>query len=221
MQRILQGQSEREFLDVGLLIFLQAKGINKDIRYRSSILGWKHGVTIIVEMPLLNGAYVSLTSGCECIVRYIYNETAYGFETVVLKSLHDSNLPLLYLAYPQKVEKIGLRRHQRVEMYLPVHIEIQGESHIQELEGNILDLSVGGCLFEVHSQVDFNLKLETKIIISFSLPNDEQYLIRVHSIIKRVHSIKNSTKVGTQFIDLSPDALAKIHNFCEMTPLKE
>ncbi|MGA1875719.1 MAG: flagellar brake protein [bacterium] len=221
MQRVLQGQSEREFLDVGLIIFLQTKGINKDLRYRSSILGWKRGVTIIVEMPLLNGVYVSLATGCECIVRYIYNGTAYGFETVVLKSLNDPNVPLLYLAYPQKVEKIGLRRHQRVEMYLPIHIEIQGESQSQELEGNILDLSVGGCLFEITSQVDFNVKLEAKIIISFSLPNAEQYPIKVQAIVKRIHIISNSTKVGIQFFDLSPEALAKIRNFCEMTPLKE
>lgn len=217
----LSKQIDEGFLDIGLVVFLQAKGAHKNIRYKSSVVGWKPPRVVIIDMPVLNGAYINLASGCTCVVSYILRGNAYGFETKVIKNINDPNFPLIYLAYPQRIEKIALRKHKRVETSIPIHIDQQVDQGVRMAEGDILDLSIGGCMFEISTQDSLNLKLEDCITISFSLPNNEGPKMVVQSLVKRIQTVREGCKVGVQFIELSSDIIAKIHDFCETTPITE
>ncbi len=212
-------QTEEKFLDVGLVLFLEAKGGNKNIRYKSSIVGWKPNGVIIIDMPLLNGAYINLTCGCDCIVRYILYGNAYGFEAKVIKNVNDHNLPLVYLSYPQKIEKIGLRKHERMETDIPVVIELSPgeEGASSRIDGIILDLSIGGCLLEIQNQDCPDFGIDTTITLSFTLPNTEINEVKIHSLIKRIQKISNNTKIGVQFIELPPDTKKMVRQLCQKT----
>lgn len=213
MSEELQISKEERFFDVGLILFIELKGGNTNFRYKTTMVGWKTGRVIIIDAPLLNGAYINLSAGWDCIVRYIYRGEAFGFETKVLRSINDFDFSLIYLAYPKKICRISLRKHKRVQTYLPAKMEIQIESHPEELEGYILDLSVGGCLLQLIANNNLNLKLEDNVKVSFSLPRITDQAITIQSAIRRIQTIRDDTKIGLQFIDVSDDILTKIHSF--------
>ena len=206
-------KEEERFLDVGLIIFLEPKGGSKNIRYKSTLVGWKKEGAIIIDTPFLNGAYVSLSFGCNCIVRYIYHGQAFGFETKVLKNINDPNFPLLFLAYPDEICKTSLREHARAQTYIPVKMEILIDRQIVGLDGHILDLSVGGCLLEIVTHDNLDIKLGDEIKIFFSLPGPTDQIIEIQSVIRRIQTIQDNTKMGVQFINVSDDILTKIRSF--------
>lgn len=212
-----QKRNREAILDVGLVIFIQPKGSPQIIRYKTAVVGWKTDHLVIIEMPILNGVYVNLADGCTCIVRYIYCGNAYGFETKVLRNINDAKLPLIYLSYPKSVEKISLRRYNRIQTQIPAFIEVPIEGKIRKLEGNILDLSVGGCLLDigVHEEEAVSLDIDNRVKISFTLVNSGEYVEGILAVVKRVQKTPDNTMAGMQFIDLSPDMLAKIRSFCE------
>ncbi len=213
MSKDLQISKEERFLDVGLILFMELKGGTTNFRYKTTVVGWKTGGAIIIDAPLFNGAYINLSTGWDCIVRYIYRGEAFGFETKVLKSINDFDFPLIYLAYPKKIARISLRKHERVQTYIPVMMEIQIEGHPEELEGHILDLSAGGCLLEFIANDNLNLKLEDNAKVSFSLPWITDQAITIQSVIRRIQTIRDNTKIGLQFINVSDDILTKISIF--------
>ena len=206
-------KEEERFLDVGLIIFLEPKGANKNIRYKSSLVGWKMGGTIIIDAPFLNGAYISLSAGCHCIVRYIYHGQAFGFETVVLKNVNDPYFPFLFLAYPDAIYKTSLREHARAQTYIPVKIQIQVDGQSEGLDGHILDLSIGGCLLEIVTHNNLDIKLGDEVKVVFSLPGTTEQIIEIRCTIRRIQTIQDNTKMGVQFINLPDDVLTKIRNF--------
>ncbi|MEW5817780.1 MAG: flagellar brake protein, partial [Spirochaetota bacterium] len=212
-----QKRNKEAILDVGLVIFIQPKGNPKIIRYKSAVVGWKTDHLVIIEMPVLNGVYVNLADGCTCIVRYIYCGNAYGFETKVLRNINDTKLPLIYLSYPKSVEKISLRRYHRIQTQIPAFIEVPVEGNIRRLEGNILDLSVGGCLLDMNGQEDkaVSLDIDIRVKISFTLANSGEQVEGILAVVKRVQKTQDNMMAGVQFIDLSPDMLTKISSFCE------
>jgi len=215
---------EREtILDVGLVIFIQPKGSPKNIRYKTAVVGWKTDYLVIIDMPILNGAYVNLVEGSSCIVRYIRCGDAYGFETKVIKNINDARLPLIYLSYPKSVEKISLRQHPRIQTRIPVQIEVAVEEEKRrEVRGNILDLSVGGCLLEIEGaasqKVDLDINQRLKLV--FTLKNSAECVVEIFAMIKRVQKTPNNIMAGAQFVDLSPDNFEKIRHFCESLTYK-
>lgn len=213
MSKDIQISEEERFLDVGLILFIELKGGATNFRYKTTVVGWKTGRTIIIDAPFSNGAYISLSAGWNCIVRYIYRGEAFGFETKVLKSINDFDFPLIYVTYPKKICRISLRKHERVQTYIPVMMEIQIEGHPEELEGHILDLSAGGCLLEFIANDNLKLKLEDKAKVSFSLPWITDQAITIQSVIRRIQTIRDNTKIGLQFINVSDDILTKISIF--------
>ncbi|MEW5800579.1 MAG: flagellar brake protein [bacterium] len=208
-------QKKEGILDVGLVIIIQPKGSLKNIRYKSSIIGWKTDQLILIDMPILNGAYVNLTDGCTCIVRYIHCGSACGFETKVLKNINDTRLPMIYLSYPKTIERISLRKYNRIQTLIPARIEVKGRGSVQELEGIIVDLSVGGCLLDIQDSKEVNLDIENKIKLSFALANTGEQVEGIFVTIKRVQKVRGSTMAGVQFVDLPSDVFEKIRYFCE------
>ena len=79
MSKDIQISKEERFLDVGLILFIELKGGTTNLRYKTSVVGWKTGRTIIIDAPFLNGAYINLSAGWDCIVRYIYRGEAFGY----------------------------------------------------------------------------------------------------------------------------------------------
>ena len=213
------GQKKEGSLDVGLVIFIQPKGSPKNIRYKSSIVGWKTNHVVIIDMPIVNGAYVNLADGCTCIVRYIHCGNACGFETKVLKNINDSRFPLIYLSYPNSIEKISLRRYDRIQTVIPASIEVQLNDRIEKLEGNILDLSVGGCLLDIPSTKEVPLDIESKINLSFSFADTGDRMERVPAAVKRIQKVRGNTMAGVQFLDLPSEVFEKIRYFCESSKL--
>ena len=212
---MLKGKRKKASLDVGLVIFIQPKGSPKNIRYKSSIVGWKTDNLVIIDMPILNGAYVNLADGCTCIVRYIHCGNACGFETKVLKNINDIKLPLIYLSYPNSIERISLRRYDRIQTMIPACIEVQLNDNSEKLQGSILDLSVGGCLLDIPGCKGVSLDIESKVNLSFPLANTGDRVEGVGAIIKRIQKVRDNTMAGAQFVDLPSDIFEKIRYFCE------
>jgi len=102
-----------------------------------------------------------------CIVRFIKEGKAIGFQTYVLGVIR-APFPLIFLSFPEGIESAKLRNSIRY----PVNIETVCARKILAgaLEGNprstMLNISSGGCLIEALEE--FNRK--TTSYLSFELP---------------------------------------------------
>lgn len=111
----------------------------------STLLGWKERAWLICEWPFHFGQPVPSETGTRCLVRYLVAGKLVAYESEVCMA-QMSPLPLLYLAFPQRVEEIHLRKDVRVPSNEPLLL-------MQGAHGNAtLALSNGvaptGCLLQ-------------------------------------------------------------------------
>ena len=219
MEKILFKDRKKEgIFNVGLTIYVQPKDGYKDLKYKSTIIGWKSPDILLIGMPILNGVYVNLQTNCICIIRYIYRGVAYGFESKVIKNINIFPLPILYISYPEVIEEISLRKHKRIDTQIPAQITkiLSGNNYNItndcNINGDILDISIGGCLMTVTSNQNFDI--DNQVFITFKFPHNKETLIQ-HCYIRRIQKVSDNCLLGMQFIDIPEETKKKITLFQE------
>jgi c-di-GMP-binding flagellar brake protein YcgR/CheY-like chemotaxis protein len=151
-------------LAVGAVAILHIERYGKDSpRHRTFIRGWEEGKCVILDAPRLDGTPVRLQPHDRCIIRFFCRGDACGFDASVRDS-STKTFPFLYVGWPDRVDITQIRQHQRVELKLPcVVLTHTGE----RLNGEIRDLSVGGCRFASRLPLEDDAPLR----LSFSLPD--------------------------------------------------
>ena len=120
--------------------------------YGTTLLGWKDHAWLVCEWPLQLGHDAAIPAGTACLVSYHHRDGLVGYRSEI-RDLVTVPVPLLFLAYPQAVETMDLRKHARVSWSEPVLLERadpgrgrQGQIAPPEMVGGMLrDLSLGGC----------------------------------------------------------------------------
>jgi hypothetical protein len=97
---------------------------------------------------------------------------------------------------------------------IPVCIEVQLNDKIEKSQGNILNLSIGGCLHDISGCKGVSLDIESKVNLSFPLADQGNQ--GVLAAIKRIQKVRNNTGAGAQFVDLPPGIFEKIRYFYEL-----
>jgi len=134
---------------------------------QSMILGVDGTDTVIAEMPISSGLKNCPKSGMGLRARFEDHGSHYGFRTFVTKFITKPR-PLVFFAYPKKIEILMRRKHPRVQCQLPARLE---NEHVR-MTGYITDISLGGC--RVMANLDdgefiFNIMTGDKLVLTLSM----------------------------------------------------
>lgn len=129
----------------GCEILIEIEGVGS--RIKSTLIGVDPKSYIIIKTPNVVGIQKCLLAGTFVTVRYLYLGTVYGFRSSILVSV---TVPegLLFLQFPKHIERINLRKHERITCAVPVAFGL-GDFN---LNGIVSDLSSGGCRLD--SKID-------------------------------------------------------------------
>lgn len=137
-------------LRVGLSLQLTIESAQGTVQSSATLLGWKDGSWLICEWPFQFGQAIACEPGTRCLVRYIMAGKLIGYKSEV-RFTQTSPIPILYLAFPQAVEEVHLRKHVRVpgnEQLLVMQVDQVGSLDSKgdsAMVGLLQDLSVAGC----------------------------------------------------------------------------
>lgn len=201
---LLSAPPSASFLTVGhaLKISLTLRG--EKATYGSTLLGWKDHAWLMCEWPMPLGHDADIPTGTACIVSYLHDGKLVGYQSDVREMLC-SPVPLLFLAFPQTVEEMHLRKHTRVTSCEPAVLirtdtESRSMSSISSADyigGMVKDLSVGGCSIAVTKRPLW-LRPGCTIRMEFGLPG-LGHVTNMTGIVKNTHRQEDSEILGVAF----------------------
>ncbi len=157
--------SHSSILAVGLPLQLVIGSDHNKVNCGSTLLGWKAQAWLICEWPFHFGQPVPCQTGTHCLVRALVAGKLVAYQSEVCMT-QMSPLPLLYLAFPLRIEEILLRKEVRVVSNEPLLLMhgMQGDVRLAlpngavPIGGLIQDLSASGCRIIVQrSRADVTL----------------------------------------------------------------
>jgi len=139
-------------LMVGLPLQLVIGSGQGKVNCGSTLLGWKERAWLICEWPFHFGQAVPCETGTHCLVRYLVAGKLVAYESEVCMA-QMSPLPLLYLAFPRRIEEIHLRKDVRVPSNEPLLLmqDIHRNATLAlpngsaPIGGLLQDISLSGC----------------------------------------------------------------------------
>ena len=117
-------------------------------RFVTSLIGFKPGQYLTVELPLTAGVSARMADGTDWAVTFVSRGYLYSFAASVLGTSR-SPFPVLYLSYPTAAEEIPLRREKRFPVRMEAYLNLNSGEAEPEIWPTVLhDISEGGCLLE-------------------------------------------------------------------------
>lgn len=204
------GASEFITVEWGTPLMLRFEGFSES--HRSVIVGMERGAYLICRTPPLPGLWAKLGNSNHVIVRYLYEGIVYGFKCTLLNIINEP-FGLLILSYPENIETVKLRKHDRITCLIPATMKVDGTP----LKGAIVDLSKGGCGFAASVSEEAlltEIQPGKELTISVQIPGlqgEEALKARVVNARRDGHRLI----VGCLFPDSDPGSLARVHTFIE------
>lgn len=139
------------FLSVGHPLKLSLTVHEQKAMYGSTLLGWKEHAWLVCEWPAQLGHDADIPRGTPCTVSYLHDGKLVGYRTDIRDTV-TSPVPLLFVAFPQTVEEMHLRKYTRVSSCEPALLmrtdgadAASSPSPSADFAGGMLkDLSLGG-----------------------------------------------------------------------------
>jgi c-di-GMP-binding flagellar brake protein YcgR len=192
------------FLTVGLSLKLSLTLNGQKGMYGSTLLGWKDYAWLVCEWPLQIGHGADIPTGTPCTVSYLHDGKLVGYRTEI-RDMLTSPVPLLFIAFPQSVEEMYLRKHTRVSSCEPIVLErLDGESgsgggvaSAKIVGGLLQNLSVGGCNVVV-PQAPSWIRPGTKIHMEFELAG-LGHVTNLTGVVKTADARQGNSALGIEF----------------------
>ena len=164
---------------------------------RSRLIGMDPGNYLIIQTPPLVDIGSKRHEKNHVIVSYLYYGRVYAFRCTLLL-LAKEPYRFALLSYPEALENINLRKHERISCIIIAEVR----AHDQSYEGIVSDISKGGCSFEFNrsDQRGFPiLNVQEELIISLQLKEKGEITV-FNTVIRAIHADKESMLCGLQFI---------------------
>ncbi len=209
---------EKDIFSAGLNLSFAIDGRNE--RVWATLMGWKKNTFFMTELPYIDGAPLKLFSGDKCLVRFIKDGDAHGFETEVL-SIQYHPIPLIFFKYPVIVEELAIRKHKRFSTNIPAKIVFTDTLRI---DVTITNISECGCLMKtsIPTDVEHAIRKEfaalkrncqlTFNVLGIALEN-------IECVIKNMRNIRKAEKYllfGAKFSDITPENNEHINSLISM-----
>ena len=91
--------------------------------YKTTLVGMERGRYLICSAPYVPGIWTVLNAADQTTVRYLCEGVVYGFKCTLLTAL-DKPFRLLVLSYPENIETVNLRQHQRIPCLIPAKAKV-------------------------------------------------------------------------------------------------
>ena len=188
-------------LDIGSKLQVEIQGVDSPLE--SFMIGMMPDDFLIITMPSrLSASEHKLSKGTRLGIKYLYLGKICVFNAE-LQATVDFHQRLLFISYPSVVHYRELRRHKRVESFLPCIISL---SNGQSQPGVIIDMSISGCLCQHKNREDNplpSLQIDESVTIHCLFPGmDEEQVLAGHT--KNLHKTKRDTRIGVEFVENSP-----------------
>ncbi len=183
---------------------------NSALKSKTRIVGILENDVILIENPVFKGEDgLSARVGSDVVCMYFFEGCIYKFKTrlgqVLIKNI-------VCIDYPQHFEAEQLRKYQRIAVHLEAEIGIGAEKLL--INGDIRDVSEGGCRLELHSL--FPIEKGDTLAVTCELPND-QLIQDIRCTVMNMRFLHDGkrTEVGVSFS--GPECeLEKVRRFCNM-----
>jgi c-di-GMP-binding flagellar brake protein YcgR len=194
-------------LSVGTVLNLQNLSDKSGTRLQAKVLGYLDGHSILAVMP--GGALlpVDLRAGDEIAVRYLMGRSVCGFRTHVLR-VCTLPFPYFHLDYPKEVQRMDVRRAERVQVALPGKAQVGSNPVPVEIR----DLSATGAMLSAAQELGL---VDETVKLSFELTFGE--ITRQLTVTASIRNASPAAKMngggpvfryGVQFQDLpEPDRI--------------
>ncbi len=192
------------FLTVGLPLKISLVVDGQKAMYGSTLLGWKEHAWLVCEWPLQLGHASNLSAGTPCTISYLHDGKLVGYRTTV-RDVIASPVPLLFIAFPQTVEEMHLRKHARVvssEPALltrvdPMHTQVSVFSPSDYVGGLVKDVSLGGCRIALTKTPPW-IKPGVSLRLEFELPG-LGHVTNLTGMVKNSESQNDADIIGIEF----------------------
>jgi hypothetical protein len=194
----------------GMLLQIQFEGLGSS---RSRLIGIDDGSFLIIQTPAITEIWSKRYEKNHCIVRYLFAGKVFAFRCTLLAVIKDP-CRLSILSYPESVENINLRKHERTSCIIAAEVNIGGRTY----EGIVSDISIGGCSFEFNlsARQEFptlNIKDNLQILLHLrEMPTTCAFAATVRSI----KTDKENLMTGIQFVE-SDSAATDADSLAELT----
>jgi len=163
--------------------------------------------TFSVMIPVRDGHALYFGSGDNVIISMLKNNVRYSFKTEVLGKKKDSDIRLLVLKKPQKIDVAERRNLVRIKTLLPAKFEIIGntlpknwqiieplqEAYITNLSGKGLNMSL-----------DSPLSADTLLVLSLRLQAENiNVTLKLLGKVVRYEQVARVYRTGVIFMDIT------------------
>ena len=161
-------------------------------RYKAVVRGWCKPYYIIMDRPKYSGRLVHMQKNDSCVVRFLSEGKACGFNSTVMD--FDSRIvgPTCLITWPKHIEVLTFRKYKRVRIFAPCQFSLENTVH----EGEVQDVSVSGCRVLTPERIMENARIE----LTFTLP-DGVPIEKIHAIVRNVQYREGTSLVGCEFAE--------------------
>ncbi|MDR3154485.1 MAG: flagellar brake protein [Deltaproteobacteria bacterium] len=152
-----------EVLACGLRVRLMAMETTR-AKWATTLIGARPGRFLIFDMPKANNIPMRLDESSRWSVNFISHGHFYTFQSEVVGSSYRP-YPLVFFAWPEKVDVSNLRNDKRYPVNIPITIETAEEPPRLLGKGLILDFSFGGCLAASTAEIPDSVPLKMNIYL--------------------------------------------------------
>lgn len=180
------------FLAVGKTVIFHAEPNRETApRFKSAIRGWRKGSHVLLDrLKTPDGNFVTVHAGQPCVVRFLHEGHACAFDSAVIDWDSRRSSPYMRLMWPKEFKHACFRKFERVKVQAPCSVSVNG----QNWEGELRDLSIGGCGLEAGMLV---APKET-VLLSFDLPDGA--LIRdIQAVVRSERKMNTGLFLGCEF----------------------
>jgi len=203
----IQERITKQIFTVGLPLLLASKRHNS---IWTHLIGWENNSSIIAQMPYIEGKPIDLNINDNCMVRFIKDDHAFGFETEVMHVQYHP-MPLLFFKYPSVIKKLSFRKYRRFRVNIPGKLYCDEGGAVDTI---ISDISEGGCLLKVLTDQDREFEADRKYRLTFSILNTVMEGMDIK--VKHTNIHEKIRMLGIEFNNIGPGNMKIIKSFLDI-----
>ncbi|MEI7813013.1 MAG: flagellar brake protein [Ignavibacteria bacterium] len=208
-------------LPVGLKLQIILDGVT--ITLDSFSIGFLSNHYIIIGYPhkeSLGSIANKLFKGNKLTVRYLDGGNIFAFRSIIMGAINDP-VKLVFIEYPTKLVRQGLRKDRRVQCDLPALL-LRGNHNDDNIisdmtySGIISDISISGCSFDMKLipgiQILPFIRMNGEIALHLQLPGIETK-VEIFGEIKRMTRDPKKINLGLLFHDVDNITVDRITEY--------
>lgn len=178
-------------------------------KYEGKVVGLEPFAFLIVLARLPQEVLAQAAAGAGLVAQHAAGGMVFGFRTEILKHV-TSPAAMLFLGFPDSVDRLVLRRDERVSVNLPGTLNGKyGEQKIM-----IHDLTLTGC--QLTAKVDLKTPLREaqvgdRLVLNCEMGCSLPIITPIE--LRRVETEKGLLHVGAQFVEISPETEEQLQGF--------